>query len=177
MSSNGFILTVSFQPNSSGHGTLMAPSHPTLFTTCTLNRWKWIAWVSTPLWVIFQSWVAPSGITSVAGSANPYGIVVWMVEVEKGNSTPSVAFIRPSGSNSSWIVFGSNGVEVPLTVNEVSEIRATLTPGTVPSGTIGPGCVAAKAAATGASSVVGSNAVPLAAPPTRICMIVRVLGP
>ena len=32
----------------------MAPSQPTRLITCTLNRWKWMACVSTPLWVIFQ---------------------------------------------------------------------------------------------------------------------------
>ena len=57
MSSSGFIRTVSFQPSSLGSGGLTTPSQPTRLITCTLNRWKWIEWVSTPLWVIFQIWV------------------------------------------------------------------------------------------------------------------------
>ncbi len=56
----------------------MAPSQPTRLITCTLNRWKWIVCVSTPLCVIFQICVpspsvtgptAPESVmTSVAGS-------------------------------------------------------------------------------------------------------------
>ena len=53
-SSSGFMRTVSFQPSSLGSGGLIVPSQPTRLITCTLNRWKWMAWVSTPLWVIFQ---------------------------------------------------------------------------------------------------------------------------
>ena len=56
MSSSGFIRTVSFQPSSLVSGGLTAPSQPTRLITCTLNRWKWMKWVSTPLCVIFQSW-------------------------------------------------------------------------------------------------------------------------
>ena len=48
-SSSGFIRTVSFQPNSFGSGGFTMPSQPTLFMSWTLNKWKWMAWVSTPL--------------------------------------------------------------------------------------------------------------------------------
>ena len=44
----------------------MAPSQPTRLMTCTLKRWKWMACVSTPLWVIFQICV-PSPATTGPG--------------------------------------------------------------------------------------------------------------
>ena len=78
MSSSGFMRTVSFQPTSFGSGFRIAPSQPTRLMTCTLNRWKWIACVSTPLCVIFQIWVpsprlggaidADGAMNSVVGS-------------------------------------------------------------------------------------------------------------
>ena len=68
-SSSGFMRTVSFQPSSLGSGGLIAPSQPTRLMTCTLKRWKWMACVSTPLWVIFQICVpSPSDPTGVARS-------------------------------------------------------------------------------------------------------------
>ena len=58
------------------------------------------------MWVIFHNWVPsarlPTGgprsdgrMSSVEGSAYPIGIVVWVVAVVLGISTPKVAFIRP----------------------------------------------------------------------------------
>ena len=105
-SSSGFIRRVSFQPSSFGSGGLIAPSQPARLTSWTSIRWKWMAWVSTPLWVIFHncvpSLVLPTGVpmseglnTSVTGSAYPIGIVVWTFALVLGSSTPKVAFIRP----------------------------------------------------------------------------------
>ena len=73
-SSSGFIRTVSFQPSSLGSGGLIAPSQPTRLITCTLNRWKWMAWVSTPLCVIFQIWV-PS-VSDPIWVARPDGLMI-----------------------------------------------------------------------------------------------------
>ena len=68
VSSSGLIRTVSFQPSSVGSGSRMAPSQPTRLIDCTSNRWKWIGWVSTPLWVIFQICVPSStGLRSELG--------------------------------------------------------------------------------------------------------------
>ncbi len=64
----GVHLDVSFQPTSLGSGGLTVPSQPTRLISCTLTRWKWTGWVSTPLWVIFQIWVSPSLMFSVTGS-------------------------------------------------------------------------------------------------------------
>ena len=53
----GFMRTVSFQPSSLGSGGRSVPSIATRLITCTLNRWKWMAWVSTPWWSTRQIWV------------------------------------------------------------------------------------------------------------------------
>jgi len=95
MSSSGCIRMDSFQPSSSGSGGRMAPSQPTRFTTCRFIRWKWMVWVSTPLWVIFQICGLESSRNSVAGSKLAYGTVVWLRKLVSGISTPSVAFMRP----------------------------------------------------------------------------------
>jgi hypothetical protein len=60
VSSSGLILTVSFQPSSSGSGGMMMLSHVTRLITCTFHRCQWIGCVSTPLCVIFQIWVPSS---------------------------------------------------------------------------------------------------------------------
>ena len=69
--------TVSFQPRSlSSGGVLTGPvvlsgsvdTHLMRFTIWTLTRWKWMAWVSTPLWVMRQICVSPSAMFSVDGS-------------------------------------------------------------------------------------------------------------
>ena len=57
VSSSGLTRTVSFQPSSDASGGMMMLSQVTRLRSWTLNRWKWIGWVSTPLWVIFQIWV------------------------------------------------------------------------------------------------------------------------
>ena len=49
VSSKGETRTVSFQPSSVLSGGMMMLSHVTRLSTWTLNRWKWIGWVSTPL--------------------------------------------------------------------------------------------------------------------------------
>ena len=68
VSSSGLTRTVSFQPSSVGSGGMMMLSQVTRLITCTSYRWKWIGWVSTPLWVIFQIWVPSAaeeiGVTS-----------------------------------------------------------------------------------------------------------------
>src|SRR5664279_578086 len=57
VSSSGLVRTVSFQPSSLASGGMMMLSQVTRLISWTLNRWKWIGWVSTPLCVIFQIWV------------------------------------------------------------------------------------------------------------------------
>src|SRR5512139_1925377 len=59
---SGLTLTVSFHPSSVGSGGMMILSHVTRFSTCTSVAWKWIGWVSTPLWVIFQICVPSSAV-------------------------------------------------------------------------------------------------------------------
>ena len=57
VSSSGLTRTVSFQPSSLASGGMMMLSQVTRLISWTLNRWKWIGCVSTPLCVIFQIWV------------------------------------------------------------------------------------------------------------------------
>ena len=57
VSSSGLMRTVSFQPSSDGSVGMMMLSQVTRLRSWTLNRWKWIGCVSTPLCVIFQIWV------------------------------------------------------------------------------------------------------------------------
>lgn len=66
MSSRGFILTVSFHQSSLASGAFITHAQSTLFMTCTLNRWKCIAWVSTQLWVIFHICVQSSATGEIA---------------------------------------------------------------------------------------------------------------
>ncbi len=54
VSSSGLIRTVSFQPFSFASFGMMMLSHVTRLSTWTSYRWKWIGWVSTPLWVTRQ---------------------------------------------------------------------------------------------------------------------------
>src|SRR5659263_301266 len=99
-SSSGFIRTVSFQPTSFASGGFTIPSHPTRLINWTLNMCQWMACVSTPLCVIFQIWVPsasePIGcaaseflMSSVGGSVSKYGIVVCVIIVVLGISTPN----------------------------------------------------------------------------------------
>ena len=82
VSSSGLTRMVSFQPSSEGSVGMMMLSQVTRLSSCTLNRWKWIGWVSTPLWVIFQIWV-PS-VPELMG---------WMLTSPFGRLVPSMTSV------------------------------------------------------------------------------------
>ena len=68
MSSNGFILMVSFQPYSLSCGGLTVPSQPMRLINCTLIMWMCTGCWSTPLCVIFQICTSSLANRSVVGS-------------------------------------------------------------------------------------------------------------
>ena len=51
-------------------------SQVTRLSTCTSYRWKWIGWVSTPLWVIFQICVPSLPSLMAWTSMSPFGRLV-----------------------------------------------------------------------------------------------------